>query len=308
VGLRDVSLSRPSLKWGVPVPWDPDQVIYVWFDALLNYYTALGYARKRDDLTRKFWPAFHILAKDILKFHAVYWPAFLMAAGLEVPRGMYIHGYLLMKGQKMSKSLGNVLDPDEVIEKFGADALRYYCMREVSFGQDGHISPAGFEARYEAELANEYGNLANRTLSMIERYRDGVVPDAGAESALVKAFEGVPLRVRELLQKAELTQALEEIWKLVRRLNQYVEETKPWDLAKDEKDRDRLDGVLYDRGAPRHHAAASRLHARYDRPPARGARRAAAPAGRVLLAAGRAEARGARAPFPQARDALGFAW
>jgi methionyl-tRNA synthetase len=158
---------------------------------------------------------------------------------------MYIHGYLLMKGQKMSKSLGNVLDPDEVIEKFGADALRYYCMREVSFGQDGHISPAGFESRYDTELANEYGNLANRTLSMIDRYRDGVVPDAGAESVLVKAFEGVPLRVRELLQKAELTQALEEIWKLVRRLNQYVEESKPWELAKEEKDRDRLDGVLY---------------------------------------------------------------
>jgi methionyl-tRNA synthetase len=162
-GLQDVSLSRPTLKWGVPVPWDTDQVIYVWFDALLNYYTALGYGTD-EDVTEKFWPPFHILAKDILKFHAVYWPAFLMAADIEVPQGMFIHGFLLMEGHKMSKSLGNVLDPDEVIEKFGGDALRFYCFREVSFGQDGQISPAGFENRYETELADQYGNLANRVL------------------------------------------------------------------------------------------------------------------------------------------------
>jgi methionyl-tRNA synthetase len=242
-GLQDVSLSRPSLKWGVPVPWDPDQVIYVWFDALLNYYTALGYGREGEDLTDRFWPAFHILAKDILKFHAVYWPAFLMAAGIEVPRAMFIHGYLLMEGHKMSKSLGNVLDPDQVIEKFGADALRYYCFREVSFGQDGQISPAGFETRYETELANEYGNLANRTLSMIGRYRDGVVPEAEAEAELAGDFDGATGRFTELLDRSELTQALEEIWKLVRRLNQYVEEARPWDLAKAEDDR--LDAVLY---------------------------------------------------------------
>ena len=244
-GLQDVSLSRPTLKWGVPVPWDTDQVIYVWFDALLNYYTALGYGREGKDLTEEFWPPFHILAKDILKFHAVYWPAFLIAAGLEVPRGMFIHGYLLMEGHKMSKSLGNVLDADEVIAKFGADALRYYCFREVSFGQDGQISPAGFEARYETELANEYGNLANRTLSMIGRYRDGTVPEAEPESELGAAFEGAPDRVRALLDEAELTQALEEIWKLVRRLNQYVEETRPWDLAKDDAKADRLESVLF---------------------------------------------------------------
>ena len=181
-GLQDVSLSRPRLKWGVPVPWDTDQVIYVWFDALLNYVTALAYAREGEDLTGRFWPAFHILAKDILKFHAVYWPAFLIAAGIEVPKRMFIHGYLLMEGHKMSKSLGNVLDPDEVIAKFGADALRYYCFREVSFGQDGQISPAGFEARYETELANEFGNLANRTLAMTERYRDGEVPGADLDT------------------------------------------------------------------------------------------------------------------------------
>jgi methionyl-tRNA synthetase len=243
-GLQDVSLSRARLKWGVPVPWDTDQVIYVWFDALLNYYTALSYARD-EDLTATFWPAFHILAKDILKFHAIYWPAFLMAAGLEVPRGMYIHGFLLMEGHKMSKSLGNVLDPYKTIELFGADALRYYLFREVSFGQDGQISTQGFEARYETELANEYGNLANRTLSMIGRYRDGVVPAADAEASLASAFEGAAARFRELLDRTELTQALEEAWKLVRRLNQYVEETRPWELSKDEAQAERLDSVLY---------------------------------------------------------------
>ncbi len=180
-GLRDVSLSRPKLKWGVPLPWDPDQVMYVWFDALLNYYTALSFAREGEDLTEKFWPVnWHFIAKDILKFHAVYWPAFLMAAGIEVPQRELIHGYLLMEGHKMSKSLGNVLDPVEVIERFGADALRFYCFREVSFGQDGAVSTEGFEQRYETELANDWGNLASRTLAMIERYRDGVVPEAGA--------------------------------------------------------------------------------------------------------------------------------
>ena len=229
----------------MPVPWDTDQVIYVWFDALLNYYTALSYAREGEDLTDRYWPAFHILAKDILKFHAVYWPAFLMAAGIEVPKGMYIHGFLLMEGHKMSKSLGNVLDPYEAIDKFGADALRFYCFREVSFGQDGQISPAGFESRYETELADQYGNLANRTLSMIGRYRDGVVPEAEAEAELAAAFEGSLGRVTELLDGSGLTQALEEIWKLVRRLNQYVEETRPWDLSKQDSDAPRLDAVLY---------------------------------------------------------------
>ena len=163
----------------------------MWFDALLNYVTALSYAREGEDLTERFWPAFHIIGKDILKFHAVYWPAFLMAAGYEVPKGMFIHGYLLMEGHKMSKSLGNVLDPFEVIERFGADALRYYCFREVSFGQDGSVSAAGFEARYDTELANEYGNLASRTLAMIDRYRDGRVPEAEPDPELAGGGDGL---------------------------------------------------------------------------------------------------------------------
>ncbi len=247
-GLEDVSLSRPKLTWGVEVPWDSEQVIYVWFDALLNYVTALGYAREGEDLTDRFWPGFHIIGKDILKFHAVYWPAFLIAAGYEVPKGMFIHGFLLMEGHKMSKSLGNVLDPFEAIDRFGSDALRYYCFREVSFGRDGSVSASGFEARYEGELANEFGNLASRTLAMLARYRDGVVPDAVPDPALMDGADGLAGldgAVRELLDRSELSQALDEIWARVRRLNRYVEETRPWDLAKEGGDDGRLDTVLY---------------------------------------------------------------
>ena len=248
-GLQDVSLSRPKLGWGVPLPWDEGQVMYVWFDALLNYVTALSYARPGADLTDRFWPAnLHLIGKDILRFHAVYWPAFLLAGGLEPPQRMFIHGYLLMGERKMSKSLGNVLDPFEAIERFGSDALRFYCFREVSFGQDGSVSAAGFEARYEAELANDWGNLASRTLAMIERYRDGVVPAAGVDPAIAAGadgLEGVEREVRKLLDRTELTQALEAIWSRIRRLNRYVEESRPWDLAKDDDRADDLDRVLY---------------------------------------------------------------
>ncbi len=248
-GLRDISLSRSRLRWGVPVPWDPEQVVYVWWDALLNYYTALSYAREGEDLTNRFWPCtYHVMAKDILKFHSVYWPALLMAAEIELPEHLYVHGYLLMGEKKMSKSLGNVLDPFEVIERFGADALRFYCFREVSFGQDGSISPAGFESRYETELANDYGNLASRTLAMIERFRDGIVPEAEADPALCDGEGGlatVEEEVCELLDRAELTQALERIWLRVRRLNRYVEESKPWELATEAERAGDLDRVLY---------------------------------------------------------------
>jgi methionyl-tRNA synthetase len=245
-GLEDVSLSRPTLKWGMELPWDPSQRMYVWFDALLNYYTALGFAREDEDLTDRYWPpSLHLIGKDILKFHAVIWPALLMAAELELPKRMTIHGFLLMGEKKMSKSLGNVLDPFVVIDRFGADALRFYLFREVSFGQDGAISTAGFEARYETELANDYGNLASRVLAMVDRYRSGVVPKAAVDAVLAEDFDGVLPRFCELLDRAELTQALEEVWKLVRRLNRYVEETKPWELAKDEADPERLDEALY---------------------------------------------------------------
>jgi methionyl-tRNA synthetase len=244
-GLRDVPLSRHKLTWGVPVPWDEEHVFYVWFDALLNYYSALSYARPGEDLTEEFWPAsYHVIAKDILRFHAIYWPALLMAAGLELPERIFVHGYLLMDGEKMSKSLGNVLDPFAVIERFGADALRFYLLRDVPFGQDGSVSTEAFEQRYASELANDFGNLASRTLAMIVRYRDGVVPAGEVDPVLVPDFDGLTARVEELIGKAELTLALEEIWERVRRLNRYVEEQAPWQLAKDDSRAPELDRVL----------------------------------------------------------------
>ena len=278
-GLRDVPLTRHKLTWGVPVPWDPEHVFYVWFDALLNYYSALTYAPAPQgmsmtvssrpaegeevvgsnpapsnpapaidapsDLVSTFWPAdYHLIAKDILRFHAIYWPALLLAADLQLPRRLFVHGYLLMEGEKMSKSLGNVLDPFAVIERFGADALRFYLLRDVSFGQDGSVSTTAFEQRYESELANEYGNLASRTLAMVRRYRDGVLPAAPIDPELASDFEGLADEVSELLDRAELTQALGAIWQRVRRLNRYVEERAPWTLAKDGEKARELDEVL----------------------------------------------------------------
>ncbi len=244
-GLRDVPLTRRRLTWGVPVPWDSDHVFYVWFDALLNYYSALSYARPGEDLTGRFWPAdCHLIAKDILRFHTVYWPALLMAAEIELPKKVFVHGYLLMEGEKMSKSLGNVLDPFEVIERFGSDALRFYLLRDVSFGGDGSVSTAAFEQRYESELANEYGNLASRTLAMVARYREGVVPGGAPDPALAGDFDGLAELVAGLIDSVELTNALEEVWTRVRRLNRYVEEQAPWTLAKDPSRAGDLDRVL----------------------------------------------------------------
>jgi methionyl-tRNA synthetase len=245
-GLRDLSLSRARLKWGVPVPWDESQVIYVWIDALLNYYTALSYAREGEDLTDRFWPAtVHLIGKDILKFHAVIWPAMLMAAEIEVPRRVGIHGFLLLGEHKMSKSLGNVIEPFQVAELYGADALRFYVLREVSFGSDGEVSPEGFETRYTTELANEYGNLASRTLAMIGRYRDGTVPGAEPDGALAADFDGLSEAVHRRIDDVELTGALDEIWQRIKRLNRYVQDEQPWQLAKDEAQAERLDQALY---------------------------------------------------------------
>jgi methionyl-tRNA synthetase len=245
-GLRDLSLSRARLKWGVPVPWDDSQVIYVWIDALLNYYTALSYAREGEDLTDRFWPAtVHLIGKDILKFHAVIWPAMLMAAGIEVPKRVGIHGFLLLGEHKMSKSLGNVIEPFQVAEIYGADALRFYVLREVSFGSDGEVSPEGFETRYTTELANEYGNLASRTLAMIGRYRDGTVPTAEPDPVLTADFDGLSEAVHRRIDDVELTGGLDEIWQRIKRLNRYVQDEQPWQLAKDEAQAERLDQVLY---------------------------------------------------------------
>jgi methionyl-tRNA synthetase len=243
-GLQDVSLSRVRISWGVQVPWEPSQVFYVWFDALLNYYTALTYAPGAS--LEKFWPPnVQLLAKDILKFHAVIWPALLMAADLPLPKQLYIHGYLLMDEHKMSKSLGNVIDPFQIIEKFGTDALRFYLMREVSFGQDGNVSTEGFETRYTTELANEYGNLASRALAMIERYRDGVVTQPSGPLPLFDSFAGITEDVCGRLDRIDVTGALDAIWQRIRELNAYIAAEQPWQLAKDPANDERLDGILY---------------------------------------------------------------
>jgi methionyl-tRNA synthetase len=251
-GLRDVPLSRHKLTWGVQVPWDPEHVFYVWFDALLNYYTALSYAPAPagmavagGDLTETFWPAdYHLIGKDILRFHAVYWPALLMAAELELPKHVFVHGFLLLDGEKMSKSLGNVLDPFAVIERYGPDALRFYLLRDVPFGQDGSVSTASFELRYESELANELGNLASRTIAMVHRYRDGIPAAVPLDGELAPEFAGLAQEVEGMIDRAELTAALDAIWQRVRRLNRYVEERAPWRLAKDGARAQELDRVL----------------------------------------------------------------
>jgi methionyl-tRNA synthetase len=255
-GLQDVSLSRSTFSWGVPVPWDPDHVFYVWFDALLNYYSALSYATPGEDLTEQFWPAtYHLIGKDILKFHTVFWPAMLLAAGLPLPEHVFVHGFLLMSSgeatdgekpelMKMSKSMGNVLDPFAIVEEFGADALRYYCMRDVTFGQDGEVSTARFAVLYASELANDFGNLASRTIAMVHRYRGGEVPAAEPDPGLAAEIDAVVGEVSGLLDRADLTGALDAIWLRVRRLNRYVEEQAPWVLAKDEARAGELDRVL----------------------------------------------------------------
>ncbi|HEX2017177.1 MAG TPA: class I tRNA ligase family protein [Solirubrobacteraceae bacterium] len=263
-GLQDVSLTRQKIRWGVPVPWDSRHVFYVWFDALLNYVTALSYAREGEDLDGRFWPpSLQVIGKDILKFHAVFWPALLMAAELELPRHLFVHGFLLSPPpgggdgeaapgsgaadgalEKMSKSRGNVIDPFAVVETFGADALRYYLFREVTFGQDGPVSEAGFAARYESELANEYGNLASRSMAMVRRYRAGTVPAVALDGELAAELAGLADEVSGLLDRAAISAALEAIWVHVRRLNRYVEEQAPWQLAKDPDRAADLDRVL----------------------------------------------------------------
>jgi len=246
-GLEDISVSRASERWGVPVPWDPGQTVYVWVDALINYWSALAFAREGKDLRPVFWPEVrHLLGKDILKFHCVIWPAFLLAAGLEVPKQLFVHGYLLFGEQKMSKSLGNVIDPLDLIDVYGSDPVRFYVVREVQFGQDGNVSIDGVHDRYERELGNDLGNLVSRTTAMIARYRDGRLPAATVAGAGGDGLAALGDDVAQQLDSFDLTGALERIWKQVRSLNALVEERKPWELAKDDSQASDLDRTLYE--------------------------------------------------------------
>jgi methionyl-tRNA synthetase len=235
-GLSDLSISRTSFRWGIPVPGDPDHVMYVWLDALANYITALGYPDEANPRWA-YWPAdIHLVGKDIARFHTVYWPAFLMAAGLPVPKRVSSHGWWTIEGEKMSKSLGNVVDPRELVAIYGLDPLRFFLLREISFGSDGDFSRRALISRMNVELANELGNLAQRTLSMVARNCDGKRPTgAGAtedDAGLVRAARVLPDALRGMLDRQAFHEALEEIWKLVRAANAYIDRQAPWALRK----------------------------------------------------------------------------
>jgi methionyl-tRNA synthetase len=243
-GLQDFSISRAGQPWGIPLPWDESQVAYVWADALVNYLSALTYARPGEDLRDEFWPTVHhLLAKDILRFHCVYWPAMLLSAGYEPPKQLFVHGWLLLDDRKISKSFGNVIDPLELIDIYGADPVRYWIARAVSFGQDGSASVEGVRERYDSELANDLGNLLSRTTAMIARYRDGTV--AKVQPDVPVDFDSLRRDVIGRIDVFDVTGALDQIWDAVRRLNQYVSTEAPWQLAKDEANAERLDRVLY---------------------------------------------------------------
>ena len=243
-GLRDFSISRAGQPWGVTLPWDESQVAYVWADALINYLSALTYAREGEDLRDRYWPVVHhLLAKDILRFHCVFWPAMLLSAGYEPPQQLFVHGYLLLDDKKISKSLGNVVDPLELIDVYGVDAVRYWMARAVSFGQDGTASFEGIRARYDNELANDLGNLLSRTTAMVARYRDGRLRRGDAAPAI--DLDAIGNEAAARLERFDVTGALDTVWEGVRALNQYVTAEAPWQLAKDEANADRLDAVLY---------------------------------------------------------------
>ena len=245
-GLTDLSVSRTSFKWGIPVPGDPDHVMYVWLDALTNYITALGYPDASAPLWR-FWPAdVHLMGKDILRFHAVYWPAFLMAAGLEPALGLFASGWWTAGGEKMSKSLGNVIAPAALVSKFGLDPVRFFLMREVPFGNDGDFSEAALVRRMNSELANDLGNLAQRTLSQIARNLEGRLPEAAAltedDAGLLTAARALPTVMRPLMDRLALGDAIEEVWKVIRAANAYIDRQAPWALRK--TDPARMEAVL----------------------------------------------------------------
>lgn len=249
-GLEDLSVSRTSFDWGIKVPGNPKHVIYVWVDALSNYITSLGYGSDNEELFNKYWPAdVHVVGKDIVRFHTIYWPIFLMALDLPLPKKIFAHGFIMMKDGKMSKSKGNVVYPEMLIERYGLDATRYFLLRELPFGQDGVFSPESFVERTNFDLANDLGNLLNRTVSMMNKYFDGVIPTENLEAtqfdaALKEHAENVRVRYEESMEKMQFSVVLSELWSLVSRTNKYIDETSPWVLAKEEADKDKLAAVM----------------------------------------------------------------
>lgn len=249
-GLEDLAVSRTTFDWGIKIPSNPKHVIYVWVDALTNYITALGYGSEDESKYQKYWPAdVHLVGKEIVRFHTIYWPIMLMALDLPLPKKVFAHGWLLMKDGKMSKSKGNVVDPVTLIDRYGLDSLRYYLLREVPFGSDGVFTPESFVERLNFDLANDLGNLLNRTVAMINKYFDGVIPaysgsNGEFEQSLLEVNRSTVEKYVGAMEKMEFSVALSVLWQLVSRTNKYIDETQPWQLAKEEAEVDQLKSVM----------------------------------------------------------------